>query len=212
LVASEAFAAQLRERITVPVEVMYQATDPSRFFPDPDPGLATDLLFVGNSRGTERVAVRSALEVGAPLKVYGQDWEDTLGPDVLQADHFPNERLRTLYSSAGVTLNDHWPEMAEHGFISNRIFDIVAAGGVVFTDHVAGLGNVFGDLIPVFQSPEELRGLLEDRHQNPGLYANRMAEARKIVLADHTFAARARRLMELVDQLGWEPTARLGDY
>jgi hypothetical protein len=209
LVASEVFASQLRERVTVPVEVMYQATDSNRFFPDPDSSYATELLFVGNSRGTERIAVQSALEIGAPIKVYGQDWADTLGPDVLQADHFPNERLRTLYSSAGVTLNDHWPEMAELGFISNRVFDIVAAGGVVFTDPVAGLEEVFGDLIPIFRSPAELRGLLEDWRNHPNAYTDRMAAARDIVLREHTFDARAARLTELIRELGWKPATSL---
>jgi len=192
----------LRAAVAVPVEVMYQATDPSRFHPHPNPSLATEVLFAGNSRGQRRMAVEAALAIDAPLKVYGQGWEDIIPADTLAADHFPNEHLGSLYSSADVTLNDHWPEMARYGFISNRIFDIIAAGGLVFTDPIAGLDRVFGDLVPSFDSPDQLRDLLADRQSDPAGYARRMAEAQAIVLGEHTFDARARRFMEIVDELG----------
>lgn len=205
LVASEVFAEQLRGEVRVPVEVMYQATDPDRFSPSPDPELATELLFAGNSRGQQRMAVEAALAIDAPLKVFGQGWDEALPPGVLAGSHFPNERLGSLYSSADVSLNDHWPEMARQGFISNRVFDIVASGGLVFSDPVAGLDRVFGELIPTFCSPEQLRRLLDSRRADPAQFEARMIAAREIVLRDHTFDNRARRFMEIIDELGWRP-------
>jgi spore maturation protein CgeB len=205
LVASEVFARELESRVDVPVEVMYQATDPDRFAPAPDPELAVEVLFVGNSRHQDRMAVRAALEIGAPLTVYGQDWHDRLPSGVLAAEHFPNEKLGALYSSAGVTLNDHWPEMAAHGFISNRVFDIIASGGVVFTDPVEGLDGIFGGLVPTFGTPGELSELLEEWVDNREIFQSRMAEARNLVLEQHTFNARAARILAIVDELEWKP-------
>lgn len=209
MVASHEFAAQLRSQVDVPIEVMLQATDPERFRPDPDPKLAVEVLFAGNSRGQRRIAVEAAIEAGAPLRVFGHGWEGAIPEEYLAGGHFPNERLGALYSSAGVTLNDHWPEMMRHGFISNRVFDIIASGGLVFTDPVAGLGQVFGDLIPTFDSSETLGDLLDDWQANSAAYAARMERARQIVLEAHTFDARAARIMEIIDELGWEPVTSL---
>jgi spore maturation protein CgeB len=205
LVASHEFAEQLAPQVDVPVEVMLQATDPARFRPDPDPELAVEVLFAGNSRGQRRMAVESAIEIGAPLRVYGHGWEGSIPEQYLAGGHFPNERLGALYSSAGVTLNDHWPEMMRHGFISNRVFDIIASGGLVFTDPVAGLDQVFGDLVPTFDSSEALQSLLDDWRTNQRDYASRMEKARKIVLESHTFQARASRIMEIIAELEWDP-------
>jgi GT2 family glycosyltransferase/spore maturation protein CgeB len=203
LVASKTFAESLQERVSVPVAVMYQATDRARFSPvGPDPDLATEVLFVGNSRGRRRMAVDAALEVGAQLTVYGSGWDGIIPSSVVAGEHFPNERLASLYASAQVVINDHWPDMARQGFISNRIFDVLASGGVVFTDPVEGLDELFNGLIPVFSSPEELRQLLEDRQRRPDECAARMAEAREIVLTNHTFEQRAARFAALVDRPG----------
>jgi spore maturation protein CgeB len=88
--------------------------------------------------------------------------------------------------------------MARHGFISNRVFDVIAAGGVVFTDPVAGIDEVFAGLVPTFASASDLRRLLDQLDSHPESFAADMAEARRVVLAEHTFAARARRILEII--------------
>jgi GT2 family glycosyltransferase/spore maturation protein CgeB len=202
LVASARFAEELSGRVSVPVEVMYQATDPARFAPNPDPALASRTLFVGNTRGQRRSAVDAAIEAGIPVTVYGEGWDDLTPPAVHAASHFPNDRLATLYSSADVVLNDHWPDMARLGFVSNRIFDVIASGGTLFTDPVSGLTELFGDLVPVFDSAETLASLLAEREAHPEVFDERMRQARGIVLAEHTFDARASRILEILGGLG----------
>ena len=46
----------------------------------------------------------------------------------VMAEHVPNDELRHVYSSAGIVLNDHWDDMREHGYISNRVYDALACG------------------------------------------------------------------------------------
>jgi spore maturation protein CgeB len=65
-----------------------------------------------------------------------------------------------LYASAKVVLNDHWPDMARMGFVSNRIFDVLGAGGVVVSDPVPGMEELFGDLVPTYSSAAELDDLV----------------------------------------------------
>ena len=62
LAASPVFAEHLRHRTATPVEVLLQATDTDRFRPtEPNPDLATEVLFVGNSRKQRRPIVDAGL-------------------------------------------------------------------------------------------------------------------------------------------------------
>jgi GT2 family glycosyltransferase len=202
LVASRRHADWLRPQIDAPVVFLPQATDHRRFHPGPkDPDLAEQVLFVGNSRGVLRPAVEWAIGANLPLAVYGGDWEGLIPEGYLRGPHFPNDRLSRLYGSAGVVLNDHWPDMRDHGFISNRIFDALASGAVVVTDPVAGLEEAFGGLVPTYSSPEELeevvRSLLNDEQRRTEI----SSAASELVTRRHTFTDRAEKLADLVRSL-----------
>jgi GT2 family glycosyltransferase len=199
LVASRKYADWLSGQIDTPVEFMPQASDQRRFHPvDPDSLLASEVLFVGNSRGQRRPAVEWALSNGLPLTVYGEGWSGLARGGVLRATHFPNENLATLYGSAKVVLNDHWPDMRDSGFVSNRVFDALASGSVVVSDPVDGLRDLFGDLVPTYATPDDLantvRELLEDDDKRKQIGALGSA----LVNAEHTFANRAERMLELL--------------
>jgi spore maturation protein CgeB len=133
--------------------------------------------------------------------VYGEGWDDMIPPRFVRGSHFPNERLAHLYSSADVVLNDHWPDMREQGFISNRIFDALASGAVVVSDRVAGLGEMFGDLVPTYADGDELNevvwNLLKDGEHRREI--SRSASA--LVAREHTLERRAQDLVDLLRPL-----------
>jgi glycosyltransferase involved in cell wall biosynthesis len=139
------------------IHVLPQATDRARFFPS---GLPTDpsagVLFVGNSRKADRPIVTGAIEAGLPLSVYGQHWEGRIPEPFIKGQYLPNEELAGRYATAEAVLNDHWPSMRDHGYISNRIFDVVASGGKVLSDHVPAIRRMFGDVVATASGPEEL--------------------------------------------------------
>jgi O-antigen biosynthesis protein len=201
LVASEPFARLLRDKVDVPVEVLLQATDPSLFAPSPRPELMSDLLFVGNSRRQRRPAVAWAVERGLPLTLYGADWDDIVGADLIAGTHVPNHDLPALYSSASIVLNDHWPDMAAHGFISNRIFDALAAGTLVISDPVEGLEDLLGDAVPTFSDADELENLVRHFLAERDDRAQRVQQGMEHVREHHTFDARAARFTELITPL-----------
>jgi spore maturation protein CgeB len=199
LVASASHAQWLRDQVATPVVFMPQATDNRRFKPlEPRKDLVTEVLFVGNSRGQNRPVVEWAVASGLPLTVYGSGWEGRIPAAYVRGEYFPNEELASLYASAKVVLNDHWPDMRDRGFISNRIYDALAAGSVVVSDPVAGLEETFGDLVPTFDDSEELentvRRLLEDASARRDLVRN----ATKLVTTHHTFTQRAEELVRLL--------------
>ena len=154
------------------VHSLPQATDRARFFPSSASDRTGGLLFVGNSRGTDRAMVTNAVEAGLPLTVYGQDWVGRIPSEYIAGEYLPNEELSLRYGAAGAVLNDHWDSMREYGIVSNRAFDVVAAGGRLISDHVPSLSNIFGDAVATASTIEELQarfGELEaedrDRHE-----------------------------------------------
>ena len=201
LVASDSFAAELAPRVRVPVIPLHQATDPERFYPEPT-GPAHDLLFVGNSRRSRRAILDDLRPVVHDLAVYGKGWtSDLIDPIHVHGEHIPNDQLHRFYSSAAIVLNDHWPDMRARGFLSNRLYDVLASGGFVISDAAVGLKNEFGGSVVSYSDPEELRRLIDQYLADEPLRKSLGARGREIVLAQHTFAHRAERLIELIGTL-----------
>ncbi|MEJ2578195.1 MAG: glycosyltransferase [Kineosporiaceae bacterium] len=198
LAASALWSRRVDARFGIAVEPLLQCTDATVFRPDvaePDTGART--LFVGNSRGVYRQAVRYALDAGCDLEVYGKGWEPFLPEGVVRGLSVPAVDLPAAYASAGVVLNDHWDDMRVEGFISNRVFDVTAVGGRLLTDAVDGLDDVFGKQVRTWTSPQELAALLRaDPDEVLGDRASRLALAEQ-VRREHSFDARARRLLEI---------------
>lgn len=198
-VASVPFAHALRERATVPITELLQATAEARFFPvEPNPELEAHLLFLGNSRQQRRPAVDWAVELGADLTIVGQHWDGLVPETFVRAEHHPNSLLGELYASADIVLSDHWADMAAIGFISNRVFDALASGAFVISDAVLGMADVFGDAVPVFHSKEELGELLARFGADPAARRRLADKGMRIVRAEHTFTARADAIMAVL--------------
>jgi spore maturation protein CgeB len=199
LVASERFAAELRERCSMPVHVLEQATDPAVFFPDAEETHAHELVFVGNSRKVMRRVVADLLPTGHDLAVWGGDWDGLIEARHIKGTHLPNDEVRRAYSSAAIVLNDHWDDMCEHGFASNRIYDAVACGALVVSDRLDGLEERFGGAVVTYEGRDELATVVEHFLAHPEERAARGAAGREIVLAQHTFAHRVDELLAHAD-------------
>ena len=140
-------AEQLALQTSTPVVVVEQATDPVVFFPEHDPAHQRELVFVGNSRGIFRPILRDLLPTERDLAVWGQQWERFLPAGVVAGQHLPNDAVRRAYSSAALVLNDHWDDMREQGIVSNRVFDALACGALVVSDHLPEIAERFGDAV-----------------------------------------------------------------
>jgi spore maturation protein CgeB len=200
-VASEAYARKLRERTSVPVRVLDQATDPRVFFPDPDPALAHELVFVGNSRGVRRKILDDLLPTRRDLAVWGSGWRNGAAEAHLQGEYVANAELRRVYSSAAIVLCDHWPDMRAEGFLSNRLYDVLACGSLVVSDRVAGLDGRLGTGVVTYEDPAELEPLLERLLGDPAERSRLVSGARSLILAGETFDDRARQLLGWVTEL-----------
>lgn len=205
LVASKRWADRLKNDTETPVFVMEQATDPEVFFPDYEPIHDRELVFVGNSRRVERRILRDLLPTGRDLAVWGGDWEGLIDAKYVAGEFLPNRQVRKAYSSASIVLNDHWDDMREHGFVSNRIYDALACGALVVSDDLPELQENFGDAVVTYNSPEELRELVEHYLASPQERQERGHLGRELVLEHHTFEHRIVELLGHVEELLEEP-------
>jgi glycosyltransferase involved in cell wall biosynthesis len=194
-------AEQLARRTSTPTIVVEQATDPVVFFPEHDAAHERELVLVGNSRGIFRPILRDLLPTDRDLAVWGQGWAGVLPPGLVVGQHLPNDEVRRAYSSAAIVLNDHWDDMREQGIVSNRIFDALACGAVVISDHLPELDERFGDAVLTYRTREELQASVAQLLADPAERAERAARGRELVLAEHTFRHRVDALLASIAPL-----------
>ncbi|MET3450866.1 glycosyltransferase [Curtobacterium sp. 1544] len=194
--AGPVWAAAAAERSGVPVTTLLQATDPAVFRPSPPTGPdAGRVVFVGSTRGASRPVVSDAVALGADLRVHGPGWESVVPEPMRGASRLTRAEVAASYASARVVLNDHWPDMAAGGFVSNRVFDVLASGGVVVTDPVEGLDDVLDvPTLAVARSRDDLAALLDP--VRPWPTPDERAEVAARIASEHSFDARARVLLD----------------
>lgn len=189
----------------VDVTPLLQATAPRRFRPgaaEPDSGAA--VLFVGSTRGEFRPAVRGALKSSRAddLAVFGVGWEEFLPAERIAGEFVANQALPAAYAGAGIVLNDHHQDMADSGFLSNRLFDAVASGARVLSDRAAGIEEVFGAGVVVFDDEDHLIRLLDQSAEVVFASRAERTEQAERIAREHSFDERARVLIERAERLG----------
>lgn len=202
--ASEQWSRSMTLQSGVPIEVMLQATNPERFH-----GLSvvaypqSDIVFVGGPRPPiGRKIVLDAREQGAEVDVWGPRWNQFLPQESIKGDFLSNDYASGVYRTSRLVLNDHFQDMQDNGFINNRLFDAVASGGRVVSDHIEGIEDLFLGAVRTYQTRSELKELLDsDNHSFPS--NERLQEISGIIREEHSFDVRAKRLLEVaLNKLG----------
>ena len=203
-IASEPWTQKIRKSVESPVDTLLQCTDPEFFYPDPSNDYKTELLFVGNSRKTFRKIIKDLLPTNKDLSVYGTNWKKFIDKKYIKGEHIPNTELTKAYSSTKILLNDHWDDMRENGFISNRIFDGFAAGAFIISDNIQGAEEVFGDALVTYKNPEELKNLVELLLDNEEVRIKKSTEGCTFVVKNHTFKNRVERILKVINLINNE--------
>ena len=193
-VASEIDQPRVAALTDLPIVTLLQAAEKTHFR---EPGAGDgSVLFIGNSRGVRRRAVDWAIQRGIPLNIYGQGWDHLDERGVVF--HGPVDRATAadMFNSASVVLGDHWDDMRELGYVSNRVFDVAAAGGLLISDHVEGIGRILPGTV-TFQSPGELDELVREwMDTDPSRRVAHISSVQAEVRENHTYDQRVRELLE----------------
>jgi|GEM_PF-464639 len=173
--------------------------------------LRWDLSIVGTGFPRRRRALEAIRSVAGSLLVVGKGWPEELGKDGLERklSASPSEAAR-IYNESRINLTVHREETdfsvssgAFHAVSPNAsVFYVAGCGGFqIADDSRQDLQNLFepGKEIVVYRSLEELADLVS-RYLKDGDERARIAEAgRRRALAEHTYAHRLRKVVEILE-------------
>lgn len=163
---------------------------------------AHDVVFVG-SGFKERVHFLNAIDwTGIDLGLYGSWDELDLKKQVkacIREDNILNERAAALYRKAKIGLNlyrtskgfyANGPSIGHAESLSPRAYELAACGAFHLSEYRAEVPEVFGDLVPTFQSPSEAEALIRIWLNKPDERAAVSAQLPACV-AEHSWDRRA---------------------
>ena len=202
--ASARHAGQLALQLGVPVAPLLQCADTGHFKATKKPAdrPRADFVFVGNTRSAKRDCVLWAVEEGVDLKVWGRGWEGWIDERFVVAEHIDNQEVPGLYSGAKAVFNDHWPDMRRFGYVNNRIFEALACGVPVISDHQDELEELFGGAVLSYKNRGQFRECIERLLLAYPKVMERVGEVVPLIREQHSFSSRAQSLIEAVRRHG----------
>lgn len=188
-IASENWPQNTNEPRPKNSATLFQCTDPYSFFPENFKTTNGKTLFIGNTRNEYRNSVKWTIDSGHEISVVGSGWEKFIDKKSIHGTWIKNNELRKHYCHAKILLNDHWDEMRENGFISNRVFDATACKANIITDYSPSLKSIFGESVATFNSQEDLKNCLSNPENH--FTEEKLQQAYDITREKHTFEHRA---------------------
>jgi hypothetical protein len=200
--ASTLWARKMEKITDIKITPLLQATNPAKFNPNAsEPDCDHDVLFIGNTRNEFRKIIKDSLAANLKPTVYGRNWDRFISSDLIGADFIENEEIAAKYRSAGIVLNDHWPDMAREGFYSNRLFDAVASGARVVSDQVDGIGEIFQGGVQTYTSAADLEKLCSKENRKIWGSPQEILDRAHQIGELHSFEQRAKVLSNSVKEL-----------
>lgn len=204
-IASDYWAEKIRKKLNSKnIQSLLQCTDHEIFNTPHEQDLSNDhhhtFLFVGNSLRRYRISVKYAIENNLNIDVYGPNWSDFIDKKYMKSDFIPNEELHKHYYNAKILLNDHWKDMAEKGFISNRIFDALASGAVLLTDRIRDCDKNISRYLSVYQNKDDFSKKINLILSNHSKYKKQALEAREFIVNNHSFEKRISDILEVIEK------------
>ncbi len=204
-IGSAPYLEKMRGRIHVPAVVLPMCADTEIFYPDSKPcgEKKYDWIFVGNSRFVKRKSVTWSIEHGIPLKIWGANWEGFIpdSSEYVEADNIPNDDLPELYRNARVTVDDHYEDMIENGFINTRIVEALACGLPVISDDSEVLREMFQGAVLCYRDEAEFLEQTQRIEKEYDEIKEKVLSLWPLIREKYSFEACAARLQELADEI-----------
>jgi spore maturation protein CgeB len=163
-----------------------------------------DVSFIGNWRPEREAALALVARLsGVRLKVWGgPDWKrrttDAVVRGAWQGRGLVGAEFATAVRASRLNLN--LIDSTTHPSANMRFFEIPCAGGLQVASACSEMEDEFkdGECVFYFRHASELPGLVQRLLADPARCEQVAREAHRRVLAQHTYAHRARRILEML--------------
>ncbi len=202
--SSQAGVTYLQEHLSKTVTQLRIATNPQRFAVDvpPQEAFQSDYCFTGNFWTVPREIMTCLRPERLPFTfaLYGHHWQDVPELSPYYRGPVEYEQLPIIYRSTKIVVDDANTATKEWGSVNSRVFDALASGALVVTNGKLGNDEVFGGLLPTFDSPESLEQVLREYLENEDVRRERVAQLQQKVLQQDTYSQRAKTVFSVLQE------------
>lgn len=201
----ELAASGVENALYLPLAALPSFHKPQNLRPEEQREFGAELSFMGAGYPNRRKAFLQLLDTG--LKIWGTEWDQEPGlAHVVQHQGrriSPEDAVR-IFNAATINLNLHssvrFDEFVSRGdFVNPRTFEVAACGAFQLVDERSLLPELFGqDEMVTFSDMDDLKEKIHHFAARPEERAAYAARARSRVLAEHTYAARMKTLLDFV--------------
>jgi spore maturation protein CgeB len=220
VIQQEPCIAALKQAGAKEVRYLPMAADPSVHRPleltqDEREEFGSDVSFVGAGYANRREIFPRLLGHDWTFKLWGNEWDGAadLTP-VLQRNgaRIDTDTCQKVFNASAVNLNLHsWAGAGldpDGDFVNPRTFELAACGAFQLTDRRSLMPDLFTESeMATVSSPDELPGKIARWLGEPEQRVAMAAQARRRVLAEHTYVHRMR---DLLSQIGVASPDRIG--
>ena len=199
-IASEKYANKIKSKVNTNVHALLQCTDPDVFYPERNMDISDEILFVGVTRGVYRKIIKDILKTDYDVSIYGMGWEEFIDEKYVKDYFIPNEELHKYYSSCKILLNDHWNDMIDEDFPSNRLFDALSCGTFVISDNIPSANDLFEGSIVTYNDENDLKEKINYYLTHEDERIKIAKKGQKIVLENHTFDHRIKKILSVLKE------------
>ena len=187
-----------RETLLLPI-----ATNSKRFNSSiiPCEEYSSDYCFTGSYWNDPRDIMGMLDPQNIPYKfnLYGKNWENVDKFKKYYKGFINYSEMPKIYASTKIVIDDANRATKDFGAVNSRVFDALASGALVLTNGKIGAEETFNGNLPVFNSKEELSGLIKYYLINEEERLNKINELQKYVLENHTYINRANTLKKILN-------------
>ena len=204
LAVSDVMSAQLRQRVSVPVNVLPIGVDEELFVEPERTARRSRVVSTTNDFGGGRQLLQFLAQLSPPksLVLYGNRSRRSRRSRALRRceagpiDYFA---IPSVYGSAAVVLDDQLPGARAVGSLNSRIYEALAAGALPITNSQLALDGVGLTEVPVYRDSTSLRAQI-DAHSVFGPDTESLVrKLQAVVLDQHTYRIRATKFTEIID-------------
>ena len=127
--------------------------------------------------------------------------EQYVNEKYIKGQFIPNEKVHEYYSSCKILLNDHWEDMRDLDFPSNRLFDALACGTFVISDKIPSAETLFEGNVITYENAEDLNEKIKYYLSHDEERRMIAEKGKEIVLKNHTFDNRVDTIIDSLKNL-----------